>query len=107
MPDVCRICFDDNEMNFGMWILLHVINPVILLKCFFYLYLKVTDNEHKSVSNSSVEDGPGDGFTILSAKTLFLGQKVERSSTDILNVKQQRFVTVLMLCESTASPHRK
>lgn len=38
--------------------------------------LKGTDNDKESVPNSTVEDGPGDGFTILSAKSLFLGQKV-------------------------------
>uniref|UniRef100_A0AAX7UFB9 Macro domain-containing protein n=1 Tax=Astatotilapia calliptera TaxID=8154 RepID=A0AAX7UFB9_ASTCA len=39
---------------------------------------KSTDNDKEAVSNSTVEDGPGDGFTILSAKSLFLGQKVSR-----------------------------
>lgn len=43
------------------------------LICFCNL-AKSTDNE--SVPNSTLEDGPGDGFTILSAKSLFLGQKV-------------------------------
>lgn len=38
---------------------------------------KSTDSE--SVPNSTLEDGPGDGFTILSAKSLFLGQKVSDS----------------------------
>lgn len=32
--------------------------------------------DSETVPNSTVEDGPGDGFTILSAKSLFLGQKV-------------------------------
>lgn len=38
---------------------------------------KSTENDKEAVvANSTVEDGPGDGFTILSAKSLFLGQKV-------------------------------
>lgn len=47
---------------------------------FFSHVAKSTDNE--SVPNSTVEDGPGDGFTILSAKSLFLGQKVTDCQTD-------------------------
>lgn len=48
----------------------------LFIKCSIFLHLaKSTDTE--SVPNSTVEDGPGDGFTILSAKSLFLGQKVK------------------------------
>lgn len=48
----------------------------VFIKCLIFLHLvKSTDTE--SVPNSTVEDGPGDGFTILSAKSLFLGQKVK------------------------------
>ncbi|XP_061646657.1 core histone macro-H2A.2 isoform X2 [Phyllopteryx taeniolatus] len=42
-----------------------------------------TDNDKESVPNSTAEDGPGDGFTILSAKSLFLGQKLSLTVTEI------------------------
>ncbi|XP_029305516.1 core histone macro-H2A.2 isoform X2 [Cottoperca gobio] len=45
---------------------------------------KSTDNE--SVPNSTVEDGPGDGFTILSAKSLFLGQKLSLTESEISKI---------------------
>ncbi len=63
----------------------------------FFLHLaKSTDNE--SVPNSTVEDGPGDGFTILSAKSLFLGQKVidkmiRNDSLELINVKVFQVMT--------------
>lgn len=38
---------------------------------------KSTENDKEADANTTVEDGPGEGFTILSAKSLFLGQKVE------------------------------
>lgn len=38
---------------------------------------KSTENDKETDANTTVEDGPGEGFTILSAKSLFLGQKVE------------------------------
>ncbi|XP_057703524.1 core histone macro-H2A.2 [Corythoichthys intestinalis] len=44
---------------------------------------KNTDNDKESVPNSTVEDGPGDGFTVLSAKSLFLGQKLSLTVTEI------------------------
>ncbi|XP_061545912.1 core histone macro-H2A.2 isoform X1 [Phyllopteryx taeniolatus] len=44
---------------------------------------KRTDNDKESVPNSTAEDGPGDGFTILSAKSLFLGQKLSLTVTEI------------------------
>ncbi|XP_061914924.1 core histone macro-H2A.2 isoform X1 [Entelurus aequoreus] len=45
--------------------------------------VKSTDNDKESVPNSTVDDGPGDGFTILSAKSLFLGQKLSLTVTEI------------------------
>lgn len=36
-----------------------------------------------SVATSTADDGPGDGFTILSAKSLFLGQKVKGHVTGV------------------------
>ncbi|XP_077350542.1 core histone macro-H2A.2 [Festucalex cinctus] len=44
---------------------------------------KSTDNDKESVPNSTAEDGPGDGFTVLSAKSLFLGQKLSLTVTEI------------------------
>ncbi|XP_051937095.1 core histone macro-H2A.2 [Hippocampus zosterae] len=44
---------------------------------------KNTAKDKESVPNSTVEDGPGDGFTILSAKSLFLGQKLSLTVTEI------------------------
>ncbi len=38
---------------------------------------KSTENDKEADANTTVEDGPGEGFTILSAKSLFLGQKVD------------------------------
>uniref|UniRef100_A0A8C2WWL2 MacroH2A.2 histone n=1 Tax=Cyclopterus lumpus TaxID=8103 RepID=A0A8C2WWL2_CYCLU len=45
---------------------------------------KSTDSE--SVPNSTVEDSPGDGFTILSAKSLFLGQKLSLTESEISKI---------------------
>ncbi|KAG7253202.1 hypothetical protein CRUP_029118, partial [Coryphaenoides rupestris] len=45
------------------------------------------DNDKEAVPNSTVEDGPGDGFTILSAKSLFLGQKSEISKIGSIKVE--------------------
>ncbi|CAN9500128.1 unnamed protein product [Ophioblennius macclurei] len=44
---------------------------------------KNTDNDKESVPNSIGEDGPGDGFTILSAKSLFLGQKLSLTESEL------------------------
>lgn len=65
----------------------------------FSLHLaKSTDNDKEAVSNSTVEDGPGDGFTILSAKSLFLGQKVSRVKSP---AESQRVVLLLKaVCHS-------
>ncbi|CAL8361839.1 unnamed protein product [Boreogadus saida] len=45
-----------------------------------------TDNDKEAVPNSTVEDGPGDGFTILSAKSLFLGQKLSLTESEISKI---------------------
>lgn len=48
----------------------------VRFKCVFFFLPPAKSTDSESVPNSTVEDGPGDGFTILSAKSLFLGQKV-------------------------------
>lgn len=45
-----------------------------------------TENDVETVPNSTVEDGPGDGFTILSAKSLFLGQKLSLTESEISKI---------------------
>lgn len=50
------------------------LTALFILWCCFLPLAQNTDSE--TVPNSTLEDGPGDGFTILSAKSLFLGQKV-------------------------------
>lgn len=52
---------------------------IIIILLFPYM-AKGTDNNQDLVPNSRADDGPGDGFTILSAKSLFLGQKVHSLS---------------------------
>ncbi|KAM8851894.1 core histone macro-H2A.2 isoform 1-T2 [Synchiropus picturatus] len=47
---------------------------------------KNTDNDKESVPSSTVDDSPGDGFTILSAKSLFLGQKLSLTESDISKI---------------------
>ncbi|KAM9364361.1 core histone macro-H2A.2 isoform 2-T2 [Pholidichthys leucotaenia] len=47
---------------------------------------KSTDGDKESVPNSTVEDGPGDGFTILSAKSLFLGQKLSLTESELSKI---------------------
>ncbi|XP_034463834.1 core histone macro-H2A.2 isoform X1 [Hippoglossus hippoglossus] len=47
---------------------------------------KSTDNDKESAPNSTAEDGPGDGFTILSAKSLFLGQKLSLTESEISKI---------------------
>uniref|UniRef100_A0A8C5EDT6 Core histone macro-H2A.2 n=1 Tax=Gouania willdenowi TaxID=441366 RepID=A0A8C5EDT6_GOUWI len=47
---------------------------------------KNADSEKESVPNSTVEDGPGEGFTILSAKSLFLGQKLSLTESEISKI---------------------
>ncbi|XP_009892117.1 PREDICTED: core histone macro-H2A.2 isoform X2 [Charadrius vociferus] len=47
---------------------------------------KVSDNEKEGASNSTSEDGPGDGFTILSSKSLVPGQKLSLTQSDISHI---------------------
>ncbi|XP_067331788.1 core histone macro-H2A.2 isoform X5 [Channa argus] len=47
---------------------------------------KGTENNHESVPNSTAEDGLGDGFTVLSAKSLFLGQKLSLTESEISKI---------------------
>uniref|UniRef100_A0A8C9GB84 Core histone macro-H2A n=1 Tax=Pavo cristatus TaxID=9049 RepID=A0A8C9GB84_PAVCR len=44
------------------------------------------DNEKEGASNSTSEDGPGDGFTILSSKSLVPGQKLSLTQSDISHI---------------------
>ncbi|XP_062374884.1 core histone macro-H2A.2 [Sardina pilchardus] len=44
---------------------------------------KITENDKEPSSSSPTDDGLGDGFTILSAKSLFLGQKVSLTESEI------------------------
>ncbi|KAG5266298.1 hypothetical protein AALO_G00229420 [Alosa alosa] len=44
---------------------------------------KITENDKEPSSSSPADDGLGDGFTILSAKSLFLGQKVSLTESEI------------------------
>lgn len=39
--------------------------------------------DSETVPNSTVDDGPGDGFTVLSAKSLFLGQKLSLTESEL------------------------
>ncbi|KAI1894386.1 hypothetical protein AGOR_G00115280 [Albula goreensis] len=47
---------------------------------------KTVENDKEVPSNSTQEDGPGDGFTILSAKSLFLGQKLSLTESEISKI---------------------
>ncbi|XP_051945584.1 core histone macro-H2A.2-like [Xyrauchen texanus] len=44
---------------------------------------KSTENDKEADANTTVEDGPGEGFTILSAKSLFLGQKLSLTESEL------------------------
>uniref|UniRef100_A0A671TCE0 Core histone macro-H2A.2-like n=1 Tax=Sinocyclocheilus anshuiensis TaxID=1608454 RepID=A0A671TCE0_9TELE len=44
---------------------------------------KSTENDKEADANTATEDGPGEGFTILSAKSLFLGQKLSLTESEI------------------------
>ncbi|XP_036429978.1 core histone macro-H2A.2 [Colossoma macropomum] len=46
---------------------------------------KNTEND-KEASNSTVDDGPGEGFTVLSAKSLFLGQKLSLAESELSKI---------------------
>ncbi|XP_061693912.1 core histone macro-H2A.2 isoform X2 [Syngnathoides biaculeatus] len=56
---------------------------------------KNIDNDKESVPNSTVEDGPGDGFTILSAKSLFLGQKLSLTVTEINKIGMMKVDAII------------
>ncbi|XP_073690308.1 core histone macro-H2A.2 [Garra rufa] len=47
---------------------------------------KSTENDKEADANTTVEDGPGEGFTILSAKSLFLGQKLSLTESEISKI---------------------
>ncbi|XP_039611027.1 core histone macro-H2A.2 isoform X1 [Polypterus senegalus] len=47
---------------------------------------KHAENSKDGASSSNLEDGPGDGFTILSSKSLFLGQKLSLTQSEISNI---------------------
>lgn len=70
---------------------------VILNETCFVRLAKSTDNDKEAVPNSTVEDSPGDGFTILSAKSLFLGQKASFSSHLQLIITLQATVCPIMV----------
>lgn len=46
---------------------------------------KSTENDKEADANT-MEDGPGEGFTILSAKSLFLGQKLSLTESEISKI---------------------
>ncbi|KAK7817782.1 hypothetical protein U0070_018995, partial [Myodes glareolus] len=47
---------------------------------------KSKDSYKEGTSNSTSEDGPADGFTILSFKSLVLGQKISLTQSDISHI---------------------
>ncbi|XP_053165844.1 core histone macro-H2A.2 isoform X2 [Hemicordylus capensis] len=47
---------------------------------------KQKENEKEGASNSAADDGPGDGFTILSSKSLVPGQKLSLTQSDISHI---------------------
>ncbi|XP_053890385.1 core histone macro-H2A.2 isoform X2 [Malaclemys terrapin pileata] len=47
---------------------------------------KQKENEKEGASNSTSEDGPGDGFTILSSKSLVPGQKLSLTQSDVSHI---------------------
>ncbi|KAJ8359621.1 hypothetical protein SKAU_G00161460 [Synaphobranchus kaupii] len=47
---------------------------------------KNVENDKEVATNSTSEDEPGDGFTILSAKSLFLGQKLSLTESEISKI---------------------
>ncbi|XP_078246951.1 core histone macro-H2A.2 [Pogona vitticeps] len=47
---------------------------------------KQKENEKEGASNSATDDGPGDGFTILSSKSLVPGQKLSLTQSDISHI---------------------
>ncbi|KPP72621.1 core histone macro-H2A.2-like [Scleropages formosus] len=47
---------------------------------------KNAETNKEGASNSTADDGPGDGFTVLSAKSLFLGQKLSLTETELSKI---------------------
>nr|XP_033796424.1 core histone macro-H2A.2 [Geotrypetes seraphini]XP_033796425.1 core histone macro-H2A.2 [Geotrypetes seraphini]XP_033796426.1 core histone macro-H2A.2 [Geotrypetes seraphini]XP_033796427.1 core histone macro-H2A.2 [Geotrypetes seraphini] len=47
---------------------------------------KQNESGKDGASNSTLEDGPGDGFTILSSKSLVLGQKLSLTQSDLSHI---------------------
>ncbi|XP_006630515.1 core histone macro-H2A.2 [Lepisosteus oculatus] len=47
---------------------------------------KRAENSKEGASSSTSDDGPGDGFTILSTKSLFLGQKLSLTQSEISKI---------------------
>ncbi|XP_032824969.1 core histone macro-H2A.1 [Petromyzon marinus] len=45
-----------------------------------------TAESNKATNDSATEDGPGEGFTILSTKNLFLGQKLALTQSEVGNI---------------------
>lgn len=56
---------------------------------------KAKDSDKEGTSNSTSEDGPGDGFTILSSKSLVLGQKVIKRIVPCCSKAQLHFYNLL------------
>uniref|UniRef100_A0A8C2K7J3 Core histone macro-H2A n=1 Tax=Cyprinus carpio TaxID=7962 RepID=A0A8C2K7J3_CYPCA len=59
--------------------------PIKTLKNVSFMQ-KSTENDKEADANTTVEDGPGEGFTILSAKSLFLGQKLSLTESEISKI---------------------
>lgn len=55
--------------------------PVFCKEVTYYVGLQKSAENDKDGTNRTMEDGPGEGFTVLAAKSLFLGQKVLIDST--------------------------
>lgn len=47
---------------------------------------KAPDSEKEAEPNSTIEDGLGEGFTVLSAKSLFLGQKLSLTESELSRI---------------------
>ncbi|XP_014343942.1 core histone macro-H2A.2 [Latimeria chalumnae] len=47
---------------------------------------KQAENSKEGASSSTTEDGPGEGFTILSSKSLFFGQKLSLTQSEVSKI---------------------
>lgn len=47
---------------------------------------KSVENDKEGFNSSTLEDGPGEGFTVLSAKSLFLGQKLSLTESEVSKI---------------------